>query len=452
MTSVAFASRPPRPRSDGFQSAAPAAPPAFAPRPARSALQNVGAECVATPVADVAVLPAWKPAELGSPPVELDLPADFQHLRARQSMQQHCLPPPGPGHVRRSQSEAPPTTLRPYHEHCVEDLACRPPLIRNVATFEKPREYSKRLCGIAALQQPLPSVCGSSRSSRRGSSRSQRSPIDEAIQREFMGEGLALEEAVDARRDAGWAVKHRHLQRSDVGHCCYACRQPLRDMNDEVVVWTGAAIYRRFHPHCAAGYILRADAEKAKAASGSRDAPYSDVVEGYADGWRVPRDEPDNRSQNRRAVDAARQWLLSQDPTAFSSLRGDLFTTVTITENGKKKAVPGLSHEQLHVLQTKHRWCPSDEVDECGVCSEALPEQPMRPDCPICFAALDRRSAPCVQLPCAPQHICHIECVLPWLRKASICPVCRKDLRPLLPPSRGASMPPLPARGSSQAA
>lgn len=315
----------------------------------------------------------------------------------------------------------------------------RPPIVRNVAAFEKPKEYSKSLRGIADLQQPVPQACGSSRSSRRIRG-SQRSPIDEAIQREFMGEGLALEQAVDARRDAGWAVKHRHLQKSDVGHCCCACRQPLRDMNEEVVVWTGAAIYRRFHPRCAASYMLRADSEKSNAASGSCDVPAPDVVEGYADGWRVPRDEPSlgAGTRPRRAVEAARQWLLSQDPSAFAALRGDLFSVVTIMENGKKKAVPGLSHEQLNILQTRHRWRPQDG---CGDDGDGL----LQPECPICFAGLDARAPPCVRLPCAPQHICHIDCIWPWLKKASICPVCRKDLRPLLP-TRCASMPPPASR------
>ncbi|WP_411025228.1 RING finger domain-containing protein [Salmonella sp. s54836] len=60
-------------------------------------------------------------------------------------------------------------------------------------------------------------------------------------------------------------------------------------------------------------------------------------------------------------------------------------------------------------------------------------------DCAICFMDLDPSGPPCVRLPCAPQHIFHIACVLPWLRKASLCPTCRRDLRPLLAPARGAS-------------
>lgn len=327
--------------------------------------------------------------------------------------------------VRRSRSEAPslPTCL----EDGVEDIGCsRPPLIRNVASFEKPRECSKALSNIPALRRLAPHASGPCRNSAR------RNRIDEAIQREMIGDGIALEDAVDARRDAGWAVKHRHLQRCDVGHCCYACRQPLRDLNEEVVVWTGAAIYRRFHPQCAASYVLRTDAEKSSASGGSRDC-VPDVVEGYADGWRaLPRDDGMGSGGSRRAVEAARQWLLSQDPTAFSALRGDLFTTVTITENGKKKAVPGLSHDQLLMLQTKHKWKFDGQSEEELNGEDCL-------ECPICFASLDSRSPPCIRLPCAPQHVCHVDCVLPWLRKACICPVCRKDLRPLLPGARGAS-------------
>merc|ERR1719265_2732945 len=127
--------------------------------------------------------------------------------------------------------------------------------------------------------------------------------------------------------------------------------------------------------------MLRADREKTHPSSGSTDVP--DIVECYADGWRALRDDAGTRP--RRAVEAARQWLLSQDPTAFPALRGDLFTTVTITENGKKKAVPGLTHEQLHILQTRHRWCPPDVCIPCEDNSQRL-------ECPICFMALDKRS------------------------------------------------------------
>lgn len=437
MISVAFAARPPRPKSYGAQPAAAAAPPPFAARPARSTTQHV--EEVAPSRVEAEAPVSWRPASLGPPPGQLELPAEFQHLQTRQAL---ARPPAQPNcSVRRSQSEAPPTSLG----HGVENFAYpRPPLIRNVASFEKPRECSKALNGMPALQQSLPQACGSSRSSRR----CQRSPIDEAVQREFIGDGLALEQAVDARRDAGWAVKQRHVQRSDVGHCCYSCRQPLRDMNEEVVVWTGAAIYRRFHPRCAAGYMLRADAAQTNTSSASHGASTSDVVEGYADGWRALRDEAPLAAggRNQRAVQAARQWLLSQDPTAFSALRGDLFTTVTIMENGKKKAVPGLTHDQLNILQTRHRWhTPIDALGDC-------PDSPQLLECPICFAALDLKSPPCVRLPCAPQHVCHIDCIWPWLRKASICPICRKDLRTLLPPARGASVPPLPARSSMSVA
>eukprot|EP00438_Fugacium_kawagutii_P014534 Skav232277 [mRNA] locus=scaffold882:227089:236738:- [translate_table: standard] len=108
-----------------------------------------------------------------------------------------------------------------------------------------------------------------------------------------------------------------------------AGRQLLRDLNEEVTVWTGAAIYRRFHPACAASYMLRAD--------GCDDQRREDVVEGYADGWRAPR-------EHVRPVEAARQWLLSEatmrqcrDQRAWGSLRGDLFTTVTVTSSVRRR-------------------------------------------------------------------------------------------------------------------
>jgi len=429
MTSVAFATRPPRPRSRG--AAAPTAPPPFAQRPCPAPELSCGYTASAPRGRrETDAQEAWRLAELkmlpGERRQEVDLPPELLQPSSQppaRCLTQPCLVAAGeaamrPPPARRAHSEAPALTMATCCERGVEDFGClRPPLplVRNVASFEKTKEYMKSLRGMACLSKPVEKATGSSHSSRR----SQRSRIDEAVQREYFGEGIVLEQAVDNRRDAGWAVKHRHVQRGDVGHCCFACRQPLRDLNEEVVVWTGAAIYRRFHPRCAASYVLHADAEKSQTSSGS-SAVVADVVEGYADGWRALRERAG----------------ACKDPAAFSAVRGDLFTTVTITENGKKKAVPGLTHDQLQSLQMRHRWQPPKEMESCEDVANQL-------DCPICFSALGPLSSACVRLPCAPQHVCHIDCVWPWLRKASICPVCRKDLRALLPPARGTSLPPL---------
>lgn len=259
------------------------------------------------------------------------------------------------------------------------------PIIHNVPNFDRPSAYAAALrigprgpvpCGSSASQSSVPSQRGaSSKSSTKSQSSADRrrrplaSPIDQAIRRELVGDGIALEEVVANKRSSGWAVKQRQAQRNDLGHFCYGCKQLLRDLNEEVTVWTGAAIYRRFHPACAASYMLRAD--------GSADRQTGDIVEGYADGWRAPKEYV-------RPVEAARQWLLSEDQRAWGSLRGDLFTTVTVTENGKKKAVPGLSHDQLRILQNKHRWVEDSHLAE-----------PI--ECAICFCAPG--SALCIRFP-----------------------------------------------------
>jgi len=288
-----------------------------------------------------------------------------------------------------------------------------PPLVRNVASFVRPDEYLRSISTLCSSQAQ---VSVGSRPPRKCNI----SPIDQAIQRELIGDGLALAEAVESRREAGWAVKRRHLQKSDLGHCCHGCRQPLRNLGEEVTIWTGAAIYRRFHPACAASFVLRADRAEAAAAAAGRD-----LVEGYADGWRaLPDGVGDTAASAARAARAARQWLLSQDQEAWQPLRGDLFTTITVVENGQKKSVPGLMQEHFRLLNTHFQYNgPAQNGNEEG--------EETTLECAICFGAVSAGRL-CWSLPCAPQHVFHVDCVQPWLRKASLCPTCRTDLRPLL--------------------
>lgn len=387
-------------------------PPPFPKRPPRRARS--------TPREGIAPLEADIPARTPSPPpprrppLDLELPSPPPGFEMSRRTRTAALPPLAPaGLGRRVASTGPLEAVAQERTESQEPIADNrsegrphPPAIRNLAAFDRPRSY------MSMLQRTVPGQPVAPARSRCSAARSRCASIDEAVRRELLGDGVALDQAVASRRKAGWAVQQRHVQRSDVGHCCHSCRQPFRDLNDEVTVWTGAAIYRRFHPSCAASFMLRAE---------MADAGHSDVVEGYADGWRaLPRSEP---------TQAARQWLLSQDPSAWPALRGDLFTTVTMIENGQKKAVPGLSHEQLRTLQSRHKWRMGEDATH--------DEEPA--ECAICFADFGEANVPCVRLPCAPQHVFHVNCVLPWLRKASLCPVCRKDLRPLLPAGRGAT-------------
>lgn len=380
-------------------------------------------------------------AQLGRPPAELELPEEFQQMPQRRTLASEPLL----GRRSRSlqpQRSRPSPPLRWEEESMPQEASASssvapsvrlPPVVmHNIATFQRPEEYvaairgrsstvgaNRRLGSMmsdASSQQLVPTRDHSGRRKLRAPT----DAIDEAIQREMIGDGVALSDAVATRRGVGWAVRQRHVQRSDVGHCCHGCRQPLRELNEEVTVWTGAAIYRRFHPACAASYMLRVDA--GVGARSGECSTQSSVVDGYADGWRAPREN----SGRGPAVVAARRWLLSQDPGAWNSLRGDLFTTVTVTVDGEKKAVPGLSHDQLKLLQARHCWHGS-----CEDLSSAAVEE-----CAICFGEPDPENQPCVRLPCAAQHVFHVACVMPWLRKASLCPTCRRDLRPLLPPER----------------
>ncbi|KAK9470812.1 uncharacterized protein V1510DRAFT_404674 [Dipodascopsis tothii] len=68
---------------------------------------------------------------------------------------------------------------------------------------------------------------------------------------------------------------------------------------------------------------------------------------------------------------------------------------------------------------------------------DRVPKKRLRPtdSCAICASAyLDDPYPLVVALPCNPLHHFDLECIAPWLRLHTTCPLCRKDVQARAPP------------------
>jgi len=132
-----------------------------------------------------------------------------------------------------------------------------------------------------------------------------------------------------------------------------------------------------------------------EAASGEEGERH--IVAAYADEWR------------RAALEEGR----NRRPRPRSSMArpGPLDGLVSLEDSsGEKRVARGFSQREIEVVMT--RWACTEKAagDECAVCY-TCPQRPLL-------------------LPC--RHAFCAECVVPWLRRCALCPMCRQDLRPNL--------------------
>lgn len=139
-------------------------------------------------------------------------------------------------------------------------------------------------------------------------------------------------------------------------------------------------------------------------ASGGSGAERADggIVSGYADAWRR------EGLQDHRASRAYR----NPRPALPRSSVLDGLISYDDGATGEKRIARGFSSAELDTVTA--RWA-------AGVVVDAAEE------CAICVSAVSRGL---LRLPCG--HSFCGECVVPWLRKCALCPMCRGDLRLLL--------------------
>eukprot|EP00927_Polykrikos_kofoidii_P028891 TRINITY_DN25090_c0_g1_i1.p1 TRINITY_DN25090_c0_g1~~TRINITY_DN25090_c0_g1_i1.p1 ORF type:complete len:626 (-),score=112.46 TRINITY_DN25090_c0_g1_i1:17-1894(-) len=216
-----------------------------------------------------------------------------------------------------------------------------------------------------------------------------------------------------------WEAYGRPVNKRDLGHRCYHCRRPFSTLGEELVAELHGGPTQRFHLECwqrrndgEQPVVLRrcpsstSAAEEADGVVGGGDGSgtpvpiCSDIVSAYADEWR--RQSLEGRSNSSRA---------SSRPSAPPSRLSVLDGLISYEDGrGERRIARGFGLREMEVAAAQ--WAYTAAADE---------------ECAICFIS---RAAKPLCLPCG--HAFCAECVIPWLRRCALCPMCRRDLRPSL--------------------
>jgi len=216
----------------------------------------------------------------------------------------------------------------------------------------------------------------------------------------------------------------RPANKRDLGHRCRFCRRPFNMLGSDIVAEPEQGPTQRFHPECWRKHLARESglaSDEGKSLSRSLNckhrnkigrADFSEsVVDAYAEEWRLA---PASRVHSSHSSRKTKSGATSR----ISPLEG-LFSIEDI--NGEKHIARGFSTAEIQTVVS--RWaCEPANGDDCAVCL-AHQERPLR-------------------LPCG--HVFCGECVVPWLKKCALCPMCREDMRPHLDdlqPLRGLLLP-----------
>ncbi|CAE7870650.1 E3 ubiquitin-protein ligase [Symbiodinium microadriaticum] len=139
------------------------------------------------------------------------------------------------------------------------------------------------------------------------------------------------------------------------------------------------------------------------------------------------------RLPNARSLAAARQMAVS------AALR----TVRRAVRDAADEAVSGPPRRRQATRQDRPRpteGCRISPLFEAVVAALPAAEPPTRHDipkgerCAVCHGKLLRRGRKIRHLPCG--HIFHDDCILPWLQKRTVCPLCRRDFSTMVQESK----------------
>ncbi|CAE6944502.1 rnf126 [Symbiodinium sp. CCMP2456] len=139
------------------------------------------------------------------------------------------------------------------------------------------------------------------------------------------------------------------------------------------------------------------------------------------------------RLPNARSLAVARQMAVS------AALR----TVRRAVRDAADEAVSGPPRRRQATRQDRPRpteRCRISPLFEAVVAALPAAEVPTRHDipkgerCAVCHGKLLRRGRKIRHLPCG--HIFHDDCILPWLQKRTVCPLCRRDFSTMVQESK----------------
>lgn len=218
--------------------------------------------------------------------------------------------------------------------------------------------------------------------------------------------GADAETAVDAYQ--------RPANKRDLGHRCKYCRQPFSSLGAELVAEPEHGPTQRYHPECwrkhhngaqrsIHGDLAMATSRSAREASKPRapaaahapEAAGPGVVAAYVDEWKRAAMEPSRRRSRG-----------SRQPRAGCPARASPLDGLISVEDeaGERRVARGFSKQAINVVVAQ--WASTAADTE---------------DCAVCFACPDQA----MRLPCG--HVFCTQCVVPWLSRCSLCPMCRQD-------------------------
>lgn len=193
----------------------------------------------------------------------------------------------------------------------------------------------------------------------------------------------------------------RPANKRDLGHRCQQCRQPFNALGALLVAQRSSGPKggpgQRFHEECWFA---------ARPSTGSRAAWRGvDLPQAYAEAWQGVEESSGGwaKSSNSSVLDPSRA-------ASVGNILDGMFSHED--EFGQRRISRGFSAAEID--DAIARWA-YDGLDE-------------EEDCAICFSKQKRS----LRLPCSSNHVFCAECLIPWLRKCSLCPTCRRDLRPFL--------------------
>lgn len=260
-------------------------------------------------------------------------------------------------------------------------------------------QYTESASGISPEARETPTSTNMPLRPQRGQTLSGRA--FQTWGRDMIGPAVRVSELAEAQKietdEHGREAYSRPANKRDLGHCCKVCRKPFNLLGAQLVTQVSGGPAQRFHEECwlKDPALARAAASREKTSAWRRPQVYTDA-------W---------RSAPTAAESSGRRHCSSPGVNRGPDILEGLLSYEDSC--GNRRISRGFCCLELD--EAVRQWsCRSAPEDECAICYQGTVDRHV-----LCF-------------PCAVGHTFCVDCVLPWLRRCSLCPVCRRDLRGFL--------------------